>query len=187
AALDGQRSITVNHGGSFDLRRTWELALHILPPKEPPLSSPPLPPRHQRHDPQQRWLLDVYGNKPVPVADVAPHAVPWSCLASCPTACRFGRYPWEIKREYDLPRESPGTERAADAATLVARLRASSLREQFHLQTTAEWSSTTGIHDEPPWYVPLRDDPPDDIDTAWGVSHDRPPRFVVALYREQDG
>ncbi len=42
AALDGQRSITVNQGGSFGLRRTWELALHILPPKEPPLSTPPL-------------------------------------------------------------------------------------------------------------------------------------------------
>jgi hypothetical protein len=43
AALDGERGITVRHGGSFDLWLMCELALHILPPKEPPLSAHPTP------------------------------------------------------------------------------------------------------------------------------------------------
>ncbi len=38
AALDGERGITVRHGGSFGLWLMCELALHILPPKEPGLA-----------------------------------------------------------------------------------------------------------------------------------------------------
>lgn len=41
AALDGERGITVGHGGSFGSWLMCELALHILPLKEPPLSAHP--------------------------------------------------------------------------------------------------------------------------------------------------
>jgi hypothetical protein len=42
-ALDGERGITVRHGGSFGLRLMCELALHILSPKESPFSAHPTP------------------------------------------------------------------------------------------------------------------------------------------------
>ncbi|MGM7644431.1 DUF6615 family protein [Nocardia sp. JW2] len=125
-------------------------------------------------------LLQIRGNKPVSLADVSDHAVPWSCLASCPAMCRFGRAP---RATTGRPHVIFGRGGASSATRLATQLMTSNLWAQFNSRTVAEPPMTVGIHAEPPYYLPSHDGPRfadiHEIDYPYGD----PPRYVVALYR----
>ncbi|MFD3427442.1 DUF6615 family protein [Nocardia fluminea] len=137
-----------------------------------------------------RWLLQLNGNRPVSLADVAGYAVPWSCLASCPRTCEFGRPSPIGKRQLRLPHQIPGADRAADASAVAIRLTRSSRRLQFRAQTVAEQSGgamLSGLHEEPPFYLPSIEDPSITDASIDHQSHDTLPRRIVALYRSEGG
>ncbi|MGK8487080.1 DUF6615 family protein [Nocardia asiatica] len=138
------------------------------------------------HATTAKWLLSLNGNKPVSVSDVAQYAVPWSCLAGCGRRCSFGRYLGAAESGGRGDGDSSDNDLSDEAAALVSRLITASRIQQFSRQAEPRYSLAIGVRDEPPWYVPRRDDPPDrDID--WDLPLDWISSYVVALYRGRGG
>jgi len=134
-----------------------------------------------------QWLLKAGGDKPVPLKEVAKHAVPWSCLVSCPQSCRVGLLPSggaeTLRERLGLDPSIPsGVDRAIDAAMSVGRLASSPLQQQLSAVTATEITST-GIRDRPPEYIPARRDHDKSPGLRLSDRDDVAARYVVSLYR----